>query len=266
MKKTTTAMIGIIGLLAFLAGTASATSTLSAKFTGIGPNGGAGVSVYYTPDSGSAVTANTTAGEYLWQVISAFTDEGDSLPSVDSTFPTFCIDVEGRIQLNHTYSWNVLSGKDEIVGFAPSRMPPGGAIQGGQYDRLLKLYALFYNKGDGSWTNTEAAAFGASVWEIVWESPASKILPTSYDVDADLLRVYNNTAVINRAQHMLDDVLASDVVPYGELYALVNTTAGQDQMIAFGVGSNNVPEPLTLLAIGSAGMGLAGYVRRRRLA
>jgi hypothetical protein len=65
---------------------------------------------------------------------------------------------------------------------------------------------------------------------------------------------------------MLDDVLASDVVPYGELYALVNKDAGQDQMIAFGVGSNNVPEPLTLLAIGSAGMGLAGYVRRRRLA
>lgn len=260
MRKSTIAVLGIIGLLALQAGIASATS-VTATFTGIGPSGGVGVRVYYTPDTGSPVTENTIAGVYNW------TQVGTQNPLIPKTFGTFCIDAEGTIYLGSTYTWNVLAGKSEIVNDAPSRTPPGGAIQDEQYDRILKLFALYFNPDDGTWTNTEAAAFGAAIWELVWESPDGD-LPSAYDVDDDLLRVYNNSSVTDRAQIMLDDVMTSSVVPDGMLYALINTTSGQDQMLAFGVGETPpaVPEPLTLLALSSGVIGLAGYVRKRRLA
>jgi len=262
MRKSNTIVTGILGLLVFQVATASATS-VTAKFTSIGPHGGSGVRVYYTPDTGSPRAENTIAGMYNW------TQVGTANPLIPQTFGTFCMDVEGTIYLNRTYTWDVLTGRAEIVGTAPSRTPPGGAIQDEQYDRLLKLYALYFKPDDGTWTNTEAAAFGAAVWELVWESPAGAGgLPSAYDVDGDLLRVYNNGSVTDRAQAMLNDVMTSNIVADGVLYALVNTDSGQDQMLAFGVGSNppHVPEPLTLLALGSGVIGLAGYVRRRRLA
>ena len=242
------------GLLAATASATTVTATFNSSY-------GRNVSVYYTPDSGSPVNESTTAGEYIWTRTGG--DDTEYVPTTGQ-FSTACIDVEGTIYYGNSYTWNVLAGKDAIVGYAPTRMPPGGAIQEVQYDRLLKLYVKFY-KPTATWSQDEAAAFGSAVWEIVWESPVGDI-PTSYDVDAGLLAVTGNTTVTGRAQEMLDWVTTDTGTAYGTLVALVNTP-GQDQMIAFGFGYEPpIPEPLTLLAVGSAVMGLAGYVRRRRLA
>jgi len=250
-------VIAIAGLL--LAGTASATSTVTAKFTG---TYGQGVNVYYTRDIGSPVSESTTAGVYKW---TQWPGPGQNNSDIPLNFGTFCIDVEGTIGIGGIYTWNVWEGKAQILANPGSRRPPGGPIIGAQYDRLLKLYTQYF-KPD-TWTTKEAAAFGASVWEIVWEYQTEDVLPATYDVDANLLRVSNNSAVTDRAQVMLDFVTSgATVTTNGELYALVNTTNGQDQMVAFGFGGNGVPEPLTLLAFGSAVAGLAGYIRKRRLA
>jgi hypothetical protein len=253
--KANCLIFAIAGLL--LAGTASA-NTVTAQFTG---TYGQGVSVYYTRDIGSPVSESTTAGVYKW---TQWPGPGQNNSDIPKSFGTFCIDVEGTIGIGGIYTWNVYEGKAAILANPGSRRPPGGPINGTQYDRLLKLYTQYF-KPD-TWITQEAAAFGASVWEIVWESPLSG-LPATYDVDANLLRVTGNSGVQTRAQQMLDFVTSgATVTPNGELYALVNVTNGQDQMVAFGFGGNPVPEPLTLLAFGSAVAGLAGYIRKRRLA
>jgi len=241
-------VMAMAGLL--LAGTASA-SSITAHFDGLGQS--VGVNVHYTDSGGGGHDEGTYAGVYVWTVTG-----GDFMP-IHSELGAFCFDVASSISIGGTYSWSV---QPLGAGFAPIPTPPGGALKQQQVDDLKKLYGYFY-KPD-TWSDLEAAAFGASVWEIVWESPASG-LPSTYDVDADLLRVTGNGVEV-RAQEMLDLVKNPIYAGTysGQLYALYDQTA-QDQLVGFGTGRQEppVPESLTMLSVVAGVGGLGMYLRKR---
>jgi hypothetical protein len=273
MKMHLLVAVTVLAGVTMLAGTASASSNptpydVGAKITGVGPDGGVLVNVHYTTFNGTHVSEWGYAGEYEWKTTYNNTGNYDAVPPKGGTFSTFCFDVQGNIYLGHTYDFYLYEGKDQIVAHHDTkRTPPGGALTGDQYDLLLKLFGLYWQH-PGEWaSNTEAAAFGSAVWEIVWEygdnSSHPAVLP--YSVSTGLFRVTGSAAVVAAANDMLTGVMSSSAVPVGELYALINPCGGQDQMIAFGVGTrqDTVPEPLTMVSVVLGIGGVGAYVRRR---
>jgi hypothetical protein len=108
-----------------------------------------------------------------------------------------------------------------------------------------------------------AAAFQAAIWEIVNESEQN-----AYDVDTGAHRLTGSYSYAwrNKANLWLGELGDDDVD--GGLHVLTNQS---HQDFAFYVPPSQVPpqavpEPVTMLAAGSALIGLGGYIRRRRRA
>ena len=107
--------------------------------------------------------------------------------------------------------------------------------------------------------NLAAAAFQLAVWEIVLENDANP-----YNVDSDQGAFYatSGPSAVEQANEWLAELASLEFVDIG-LRVLTNPDK-QDFVVRIpGFGSPEIPEPLTMLAVGLGVAGIGRYVRRR---
>ena len=246
----------IIGLsVVLLCGSAVQAGSVQLKFDGVNPK--ASTKMY---KSGSIFNNNAVyVGRYNSTITAPDGDDAEAIfddlgAEYDETLTlgSWCMDVYQHESTDPlTY---------HIVDPATA---PGDAPMGSEKAAdLNRLFTGFIDTVDGDSTNTNlAAAFQAAVWEIVNETTAT------YDVTGGgfSLSDYSTSDWASTANGWLNNLGDYDVD--GGLKVFSNA-ANQD--FVYYIPSTNppgiMPEPLTMLAVGSAIVGVGGYIRRRRRA
>jgi hypothetical protein len=245
---------GIALLLCLLIAGESQATTITMRFDGVALGQATVVDAWSGPDPGSPGSRrrlNTLAGIYGW------TKVGGDYAAIDvgESFSTSCIDVSQTMSGGSIYTYTV----EEITNAPVPATYSGGTIDAVRADALQKHYAR--NFGTIGADATLAAAFQIAVWEIVcehWSDP-------NYNVGSDSFLLLGNLAVADAANAMLDN-LSDPWQPWEdvpELVAFVSTDY-QDQMWLVPLGDPpHAPEPITVLGLGMALLGVGCYVRRR---
>jgi len=270
--------VGVAVLL--LVATSATATTVTAHFSDVTPFKwvtvtGGGV----THDTTKAGLFNFDSAKWREGVLDIHGNATGTVITTDDTHPqtfvTFCIDLKQYVYYNWTNSWDVLP-----AGQGPVPGPNGHTMASWQVDELSHLYGGYYasiltgglSVGGSGDANTEAAAFQAAVWEIVWESyadvgglpPASD--PRTLSLTADNLHLgAGDATVANRANAMLTNLQSE---PLLTIQALVDPSH-QDQVVyvpAGGVPPVHAPEPLTMAGLFLGLASVAGYIRKRRMA
>ena len=247
MKTTRlTAILSFAVLLALPCLTAQATSlgTVDIVRTGHGANQLVNVS------GGSLDGELVKTGVYMLHK-SASTDAGDIWPN--GALAGFCIELEEPAP-SFTYTYDVVAPENAFSGLLNETIGVEKA------DALSELWGRYYNpswEGTGSFTyqeNSDAAAFGAAVWEIIYEDLPSSSL--NWDVTTD-----GTPGIPGFAASGLDDTLANNWLhsldgtgPKASLAAFTND-GNQNYLVA-------VPEPTTIVLLGLGGA--LSLVRKRK--
>ena len=184
---------------------------------------------------------------------SASTEAGDIWPN--GPLAGFCIELEEPAP-NYTATYDVEAPENVYNGLLNETFGEDKA------DALSELWGRYYDpswEGEGSFSyqeNSEAAAFGAAVWEIIYEDlPGSSL---GWDVATD-----DTAGIPGFAASGLDDTLANNWLhsldgtgPKASLAAFTND-GNQNYLVA-------VPEPTTVVLLGLGGA--LGLVRKRKRA
>ena len=248
-------MVGIwtAAMVVFVLGsTADATSHLELKYYGPGATEAAWTSL----NGGASWEGPWYTGVYKLQLNSnPSTYSGDDatklVTSADPSYviSTFCMDVRQEAPTSFT-QYEVVQPEAAPIGGGNSFMSPAKA------DALRRLFS-FYSPG---FDNAQAGAFEAAVWEIVYETGAS-------------YNVYNGSFKISEywgsgwgliANGWLNNL--STVQPNNDLRALVSMSAQDYALTIPGVGSESIPEPVTMAGLMMGIGGLVTYIRKRRKA
>ncbi len=164
----------------------------------------------------------------------------------------FCVEAE-ELYPNTVTNYDLVTTESATVTIL------GEAVGTEKAALLSELWGRYYDSSweDGSYSTSEnnaASAFGAAVWEIIYED-----LPSSsadYDVSVD-----NTIGIGGFASTTVDEALANSW-----LQSLDGTGTMATLMIFTADGSQNylvaVPEPMTVLLLGMGGA--LSVVRRRR--
>lgn len=183
---------------------------------------------------------------------SASTGVGDTWPN--GLTPVFCIELH-ELAPHSTCTYNVVTPDAAHNNFL------GGTLGQTKADYLADLWERFY---DPAWSigtpytddqNSDAEAFGAAVWEIVYEDLPSS--PAGWDVTTDgtagVGGFYATGLDTNKANSYLHSLTGSG--PKAGLYAFTN--CGTQDFIT-------VPEPATIAMLGIGG--ILSLIRRKRTA
>jgi hypothetical protein len=162
---------------------------------------------------------------------------------------TFCMDVRQDSPQGAYRQYHIVAPEDAPIGGGNTPIGPTAA------NDLRRLFGKYFKT---DFSDVEAAAFQASVWEIVYERSGQ------YDVYSGGLHIWETRGsgwgmlANDWLGHLGDD-------PNMKLRALVNE-AYQDFALAIpGVGgAEPVPEPATMLSAFLAISSLGLYVRKRR--
>jgi len=225
-------------------GTAQATSyaTLTAKWVSVDP----GCEVHYV--NSPCNDGSFYVGMYWLKGLSQTPSPPVSpVPSLLGDIPIYCID---------TYQWaNTGTGTYTVADLADGPAGNGAPAMGATKAAYLK--DLIYHHYSVNADDANKAAFAAAVWEIVYENVA-------WNVADGNMTVALTPAETTTANAWLAALSTHD---HGNTaFALISTGPYQDYAIALGGGGEPIPEPLTLLAIGSGVAGIGAYIRKRRLA
>ena len=190
-------------------------------------------------------------------------------PGLPVLFDAFCMDLKQFVYYTPTIShWSEmrqlgLDGSDD----GPWPGPHGAPMTLTQKTNLLKLFGL--HNSDVTLSTTNAAAFGAAVWEIVWETSGTLNPSGALDVTAGYLSVSVNSGAQTLANTWLGQLASYNPSSYPEIQGLLDNTP-QDQLVLIigGTGGpeNPIPEPVTMAGLMMGIGGLVTYVRKRRTA
>jgi len=247
-----------MGLLAFLAGAASASSDYGTVSTRVIAWPGEIIRFRYTRTGHAAPGYGEVAGVYKMDILT-----GPSYPSptgkgqeLSDPFDAVCVDLLTVIHPYRRYDWTIVDLEDvPDTGFGPM-----GATRAGNIKELFARHSP-----DMLTTAAEKAALSVLTWEIVLEDEWTGG-DKPWGLDGGYLTI---TKLSTTAQGYFDAWMGelTGVGATGEIYALRNSTTQDFGIVLPGDGlylPPVAPEPLTLLALGLAVAGLAGYVRRRQ--
>jgi hypothetical protein len=241
MRKTCI-IFAVAAVLLLWVGTAQAASygTVKATWGGVDPD----CETHYV--NSPCNDGTIYVGMYWLNNVTLTSGAIPGVPTVPSTLPIYCVD---------TYQWaNTGTTTYSVNDLADAPSGNGAPAMGATKAAYLKN--LIYNHFSASASDADKAVFAACVWEIVYE-PIS-----SWDVTTGNVTVALTAAEKITAASWLGSVSTYD--HENTAYALISENA-QDFAISFNGGHENpVPEPLTMLAFGSALAGLAGYIRKHR--
>ena len=191
------------------------------------------------------------SGVYMLTKMSG-TGGGDTW-SDGTSIPGFCVEAEQLYPNNVTHYDLVTtqSATSTILG------EPVGLAKAGL---LSELWGRYYDSSwaDGSYPaseNNAASAFGAAVWEIIYEDLPSSVLNYNVGVDntagvGGFASTTVNQALANSWLHSLDGT-----GPMADL-AIFTSDTNQNYLVA-------VPEPMTILLLGLGGALSVARKRRR---
>ncbi len=194
---------------------------------------------------------NSTIKDPVGADAEAIFDELGASYSDELSLKTWCMDVYKNANTN----WN------EYNLVTPATAPDGYAMGTAKADDLNRLFTRFIDTVDGDSTNADlAAAFQAAVWEIVNE--------TDYNYDVTdggfSLSGYSTSNWASQANDWLDNLGNHDVDGGLKVFSNADNQDFVYYIPPSETPPGTVPEPLTMLAVGSAVAGLGGYIRRRR--
>lgn len=197
--------LGLAALAAGLLAMPAAADTVTATFNSVSPS-----TIFYYTLNGSGLAAYT--GQINW------TRTGGTQPGLPETaFSTFCIELTQHIQLNHSYTYDVMD-------LSQASNPAMGE---GKAQDIGRLWAKYHPLADDSPNN--AAAFQVAIWEILYD--------TDHLLNAGHFRAkYPTAAPATIAQGWLSDLSWNGALP--NLLAMKSATA-QDQVF---VGPPPTPE------------------------
>jgi hypothetical protein len=249
-----------IGLVAVLACSAVVqANSVQLRFSKVSPRKIAKVHLAGSPFDGRRVYV----GRYQTQIKDPVGSEAEALfydlqsdPSQTLTLDSWCIDVHEH-ETSSFSTYTLVPLEDAPLWSGSGSSYDGMGTQKAQ--DLKNLFGQFYPQVQADSDNADlAAAFGAAIWEIVNESG------NSYGVWDGSYTMSNGGSWLGTADDWLDDL---DGETLAEGVSVLARDGSQD--FTFYVPTPDppqdvVPEPLTMLAVGSAVAGLGGYIRRRR--
>ena len=255
MNRTVALTLGIC----LLAASAAQATTVRIDHIGYGHVGTTGVIVDYDWDghydaySGDYIKT----GQYKFAFYAAHSSPGTA-DLVTDPFFAYCVDLDQSIP----YGWADYSLVD--LEDAPLAWRPDDPMGTDKANDLRELWGRFAGMVTSSATGE---AFGAAVWEIVFENPAN-----DYDVADGALKmtgmgIYggeNSAAIANDWLSQLN----GDISKYEQGLFALSHPCYQDFALAGPTppSGNPIPEPMTLAGVGMGVAGLCGYLRRRRQA
>jgi hypothetical protein len=208
--------------------------------------------------NGLASGSGDVAGVYVMDVLNPPNFPAPTGKGLDLSdhFNAVCVDLLHVIYPNTRYDWTIVDLKD---------VPDTGPMGQTRANDLAELFNR-HNPNDSSMTNAQKAAMGVLAWEIVLESVWTGGAKPWGLGTGDLRITGLSTAAQGYFNTWAGELTGAG--PTGQVYAIVNPGTQDFGILIPGVGNDQhpVPEPLTLLAFGSAVAGLAGYIRRRRAA
>ena len=213
------------------------------------------------PGSGSVADGHRVyVGRSNFHVDSATGGASNPLNSyVGEDITAYCVDIYAWINYNTPATWDVEPLSSAPTAPASSTM---GDVKAGILAELADLYM-----GQVT-TRTEAAAFQASVWEIVNENlPSNPVNGQSlgYSLGTGVFQMddWNDGGdAALQANAWLGSLTWPGADPEGS-FSLLNLSTQDFGFLVPGTNSPPVPEPVTMFSAFLAIGGLGAYVRRR---
>jgi hypothetical protein len=235
--------------LSVLAAPAQAVSYLELKFSFCGPTQAAHIWRDTTVYEGNVYTGvynldlNTTVGTYSGaEATSLINDAG-----ADHIIPAFCIDIRQNAPTGPYVRYDIYALEDA---------PIGSAMLAARADDLRRLFAGHFQE---TFTNNQAAAFQAAVWEIINETSGT------YDVYHGAFHITESwgSGWGGTANAYLGDL--ASYTPDSHVAALVNASSQDYALTITGPSPEppHTPEPMTIAGVLMGLGGLVRYLRRR---
>lgn len=170
----------------------------------------------YELDTGSNPYA--LAGEYPFMARNVnFTPEGEDLepiPIQGGQFKAYCVDVADDVDWESPafHPYTIVDAEDVVLGGTKTVANPDGRLLGAESAGYLREF--FARHLLDVVDNATAAAFGACVWEIVYEDPGETAGDPNYDLTNGFLQAGNfaNSALANAWLGELNGSVIGDVV------------------------------------------------------
>ena len=255
MRELKVVVVGVL-VCAVLAGRASGT-TYGTVNTQLVAWPGEAIDYRYTRPGHVSSGSGEVAGVYKMDIVgSAPTGLGTQLPD---PFHVVCVDLLTTIYAGPVYDWTIEDLKD--VPDSTSFGPMGAA-------RARDLAELFGRHNPNTLaSNAQRAAMGVLAWEIVLEDAwDGQVGEKPWGLSGGYLTIGGLSAAARSCFNTWAGELTG-AGGTGSVYALHNESTQDFGVVLPGPGqAGHTPEPLTLLALSSAVAGIAGYIRKRRLA
>lgn len=189
---------------------------------------------------------STTAGVFNWTTVS-------SNAGFAPTFTSFCIELNQHISTGGTYTYDVIDVENAPN---PGQGTGGPGVNGpmglDRANQIRQLWGTHFAEIGSD--NVKAAAFQLAIWEIIY---TEWFTPTPY-AGGGATVLANGTAAIDLAMQWWNEVQTPDPTKYQHGLVANSSLIAQDEITLL------TPAPRSFLLAGLGGLGLIGYVRRRR--